>query len=162
MGVGRYGVRIPSVTVVSTYSGDRIGTSVGLGVRWNLVPDTLVTPAASLDLSAIRSQYPLSDWTQTGLGGQVVDLQLTLEQLQVAVVFSKRVGLWEPYGGVKWLQTFVRLKDLSTSQHVGGTKNAVIPFAGVRYQAFAKEALVAEASFTNGFQFGGGIEIRFR
>ena len=161
-GLGHYGVKVPSASATSDLTGDRVGTTVGAGIRWTMVPDTLVTPAAALDVSALHSQFSLTRLDVPGAGGQNVDERLTLDRLQAALVLSKRWGSWEPYGGVKWLRTFAKLKDLSTSETAGGTKDATIPFLGARFKAFERESLVAEAAFTNGFQVGGGVEIKFK
>ena len=68
----------------------------------------------------------------------------------------------EPYFGLKWTRIQSDLKDFQTGSHAGGQEDAASPFVGVRLPVYDHESLFAEADFVNGYQYAGGLEIRFK
>ncbi len=168
-GAGDYSVKVPSVTVENTLSGDKLGVIFGGGLKASIVPDTIVNPAIALDLSIMRSHYNFNQITPGGTPGinNGFSQALDLTTYQVAVETSHLFDIdknWklEPYGGVKWTRVQADLKDLASGVHAGGQKDTGTPFLGLRVPAEDRIALFAEASFMDGLHYGGGMELRFK
>ncbi|MEK7745013.1 MAG: hypothetical protein AAB578_11575 [Elusimicrobiota bacterium] len=168
-GAGDYSLRVASVSVVNSLTGDRPGFLYGAGARAVLVPDTLSAPGFALDASLSWQRYYFNELQPGRTAAQTqIDQRLDLMQTQVAVETGhlfKPLG-WsvgvEPYGGVKWVRSQAWLKDLAGGGRVGGMKDAVTPFLGVELPIYEKEGLFAEASFLGGIQYAAGLNIRFK
>ncbi len=168
-GKGSYTLSVPSTTVTNVLSGDNYGLIYGAGVKASIVPDTLVTPAIAFDLSLTRSNYNFNRRFPGGTPGASGDInqRLVLMTYQFAVESSHLFVLdehWklEPYGGIKWTRVEADLKDLVDGSHAGGKQDTVSPFLGLRVPIEDHEAFFAEASFVNGYHYGGGFELRFK
>ena len=167
-GAGDYDLRVPSTTVANVLSGDGRGQIYGVGFRASVVPDTVVTPAITLDASVTRSLYDFNRVFPGGTPGVSgnIDQRLELLSYQFAVESSRlfTVEDWklEPYGGIKWTRVQADLKDLVDGSHAGGKTDTVTPFAGLRVPVGEHEALFAEGSFLDGSRYGAGLELRFR
>ena len=169
VGTGDYSIKVPSTTVGNTISGDKLGIIYGAGLKASIVPDTIVNPAIALDLSITRSHYNFNRITPGGTPGinNGYSTRLTLMTYQVAVETSHLFTIdenWklEPYGGVKWMRVQADLKDLVSGSHAGGQKDTGTPFIGLRVPAEDRIAFFSEASFINGLNYGGGLELRFK
>ena len=167
-GVGDYSMSVPSTTVTNILTGDAHGQIYGAGIKASIVPDTLVTPAIALDLSIAQSLYNFNRRFPGGTPGiSDISQRLTLMTYQFAVETSHLFVLdaqWklEPYGGVKWVRVQTDLKDLGDGSHAGGQTDTVTPFLGLRVPVEEHEAFFAEASFVDGYHYGGGLELRFK
>lgn len=168
-GMGDYSLRVPSTTLTNLYSGDSPGLIYGAGLKASIVPDTIVTPAISFDVSLTRSNYRFNRRFPGGTPGvsNNIDDRLILMSYQFAVESSHLFVIdehWklEPYGGVKWTRVESDLKDLVDGSHAGGKQDTTTPFLGLRVPIEDREALFAEASFINGFHYGAGLELRFK
>jgi hypothetical protein len=168
-GVGSYSLSVPSTTVTNVLTGDSVGQIFGAGVKASIVPDTLVSPAISLDVSMTESLYNFNRVFPGGVpgGNNNINQRLTLTTYQFAVESSHLFVLdenWkvEPYGGIKWVRVQSDLKDLGDGSHAGGQTDTVTPFLGVRVPVEDHEAFFAEASFVDGYHYGGGLEVRFK
>ncbi len=181
-GVGDYSLSVPSVTVVNTLSGDSPGIMGMAGVRAVLVPDTQFTPAVAADISMSESRYSF-DQSYPNIGGpSSISQRLLLMQFQVAFEISHLFTIIEaqkdvekehevllpqgfkiePYGGLKWTRIQSDLKDFQTGGHSGGQEDTASPFIGLRLPVYEHESLFAEADFVHGYQYAGGMEIRFK
>lgn len=186
-GLGDYSISVPSVTAPNSFRGDRPGHILTAGVKTVLYPDTQVTPAFAVDASISRSRYYFNRRFPGGTPGVSgnINQRLDLMQYQVALEASKTFVLKdadekaderevpgvllrhagfkvEPYGGVKWTRIQADLKDLVDGDHSGGMQDTVSPFLGVRIPFHKNEGLFAEASFVGGYQYGAGLELRFK
>jgi hypothetical protein len=168
-GKGNYTLSVPSATVTNVLTGDNYGLIYGAGFKASIVPDTLVTPAIALDLSLTRSDYNFNRRFPGGTPGVSGDInqRLVLMTYQFGVESSHLFVLdehWklEPYGGIKWMRVEADLKDLIDGSHAGGKQDTVSPFLGLRVPIEDHETFFAEASFVNGYQYGGGLELRFK
>jgi len=168
-GVGDYSLSVPSTTVANVLTGDTHGQIYGAGLRATIIPDTIVTPAVALDLGLTQSVYNFNRVFPGGTPGANNDIsqRLTLMTCQFGVEASHRFTIdedWklEPYGGVKWVRVQADLKDLGDGSHAGGQTDTVTPFLGLRVPVEGHEAFFAEASFVDGYHYGGGLELRFK
>jgi len=165
-GMGDYSLQVPSATMTNQLSGDSPGVIGTVGIKAVIYPDTIVTPAIAFDLSMTRAYYRFNQ-ISSSLGGVATDQRLSLMQYQLALEASHIFvleGSWklEPYGGVKWNRTQSDLKDMVSGSHAGGQRDETTPFVGLRIPAYDKEILFAEASFVGGYQYAGGLELRFK
>ncbi|MBI4055658.1 MAG: hypothetical protein HY402_05975 [Elusimicrobia bacterium] len=162
VGAGNYSVDVPSVAVTNTLTGQRVGWTWGFGSKAVVVPETPVTPAVAVDASFLRSSY-LMNRLRLGAGGsESVHQRLTLDQYQVSLQLSRRFGRLEPYGGVQWSRVRSTLKDLDDGERVGGGRDGVSPFLGLRLGLYSHEAFVLEASFVEATRISAGLEWRFK
>lgn len=168
IGASDYSIKVPSTTVVNTITGDSVGIVYGAGMKASIVPDTVVNPAIALDLSIMRSHYNFNSITPGGTPGigNGFNQSLYLTTYQVAVETSHQFTLdehWklEPYGGLMWRRVQASLKDLTGGGRAGGHKDTGTPFLGLRIPAEDRIAFFTEASFVDGMQYGGGLELRF-
>ena len=168
-GLGNYTLSVPSTTVTNVITGDTIGQIFGAGMKASIVPDTAVTPAIALDVSMTEAFYNFNRIFPGGVPGASGDIsqRLTLTTYQIALESSHLFVLdenWkvEPYGGIKWVRVQADLKDLGDGSHAGGQTDTVSPFVGVRVPVEDHEAFFAEASFVDGYHYGGGLELRFK
>jgi hypothetical protein len=167
-GVGDFSMSVPSTTVTNALTGDAHGQIYGAGFKASIVPDTIVTPAIALDLSMTQSVYNFNRIFPgtPGVGGDISQ-RLTLMTYQFAVETSHLFILdetykLEPYGGIKWTRVQTDLKDLGDGSHAGGQTDTVTPFLGLRVPVEEHEAFFVEASFVDGYHYGGGLELRFK
>ncbi|UPT73937.1 MAG: autotransporter outer membrane beta-barrel domain-containing protein [Elusimicrobiota bacterium] len=169
VGTGDYSIKVPSTTASNVISGDKNGIIYGAGLKASIVPDTIVNPAIALDLGITRSHYNFNRINPGGTPGigNGFSQSLDLTTYQVAVETSHLFEIdsnWklEPYGGVLWRRVQADLKDLAGGGHAGGHKDTGTPFLGLRIPAEDRIAFFAEASFVDGTQYGGGLELRFK
>lgn len=152
---------------------DSKGHLVGAGVRALLMPDTVVSPAITLDLSMGWQRYGFNEVrpAATAAAGQI-DQKLDIYQYQAAIELSHKFDFQEPkfsvepYGGVKWLRSHSYLKDQRNDgggSRIGGIENMFFsPFLGLQIPVFDQETLFAEAAFVDGFQYAAGLQVRFK
>jgi hypothetical protein len=159
LGSGEFELGVPSTTLTNRLTGHP-GLLYGGGVKFSVVPETLVDAAFAIDLGYLRSSY---DFTRISQGGveRPVDQTLTLDTFQLAVEASKRFGKSEPYGGVKVMRVDADLKDHPTGGRAGGKTHTASPFLGLRWGG-EKLTGFAESSFVGGYHYGAGLEYRFR
>jgi hypothetical protein len=167
-GVGQYSMSVPSTTVTNVLTSDNYGQIYGGGLKASIVPDTIVSPAISLEAALTQSVYNFNrSYPGVPPGGPNINERLTLMTYQFAVEASHLFTIdenWklEPYGGVKWYRVQADLKDLGDGSHAGGQTDTVTPFLGLRIPVEGHEAFFAEASFVDGYHYGGGLELRFK
>lgn len=181
-GVGDYSLNVPSVTVVNTLSGDSPGIMGMAGLRSTIVPDTQFTPAVAADISVSESRYDFDQISQNTGTPASISQRLLLMQFQVAIEISHLFTIVEPqkdvekehevlvpqgfkiepYFGLKWTRIQSDLKDFQTGNHAGGQEDTASPFIGLRLPVYDHESLFAEADFVHGYQYAGGLEIRFK
>ncbi|MDE2313762.1 MAG: hypothetical protein KGL04_06285, partial [Elusimicrobia bacterium] len=148
-----------------SYSGDGAGPVFSLGVQDVIFPDTIVTPAVAVEAGFEGAMYPLTRMTASDGSSSAVNDTLTLLEYQLGVIASRvvPVGGWkvEPYGGIRWYRASADLKDSTTGSHSGGFRDTLAPVLGLRVPTSDHEGLFAEASYVGGFQYGGGLSLRF-
>jgi hypothetical protein len=169
-GLGDYSMSVPSATTTNVLSGDTIGQIFGVGMKASIVPDTVVTPGISIDANLSESLYKFNRRFPGGTAGgpdNNISERLSLMTYQISVETSHLFTLdefWklEPYGGIKWMRVQADLKDLGDGSHAGGQTDTVTPFLGLRVPVDGHQAFFAEASFLDGYHYGGGLELRFK
>ncbi|MBI5623360.1 MAG: hypothetical protein HY924_06250 [Elusimicrobia bacterium] len=179
VGAGEYGVKIPSVTVTNSLTGDKPGMSYTLGAKAVVFPDSAGMPALAVDASVTRSRHYFNRRFPGGTPNvsNNIDARLELMAYQVSVEASHLFTVveadkfdlvalkggvrFEPYGGIRWSRTVADLKDLVDGGHAGGSQDVVTPFVGLRVPLFEHEGVFAESTFVGGFHHALGLEVRF-
>lgn len=169
-GLSDYNLKVPSGTFSNTFATDNPGTVIGGGLKYTLVPYTMVSPALSLDLSAVHSRYKLTKFNSGDrrVVGDTGFLLTTLE-LQGALTLSKKFlfdlgdnkASIDPYLGVKVMRLRTGLDDLSTGAHYSGTMTAYAPFFGFKFKPFPYQGLVVEGSVLNELSASIGLTLGF-
>jgi hypothetical protein len=186
-GVGEYSISVPSVTATNKLTGDNPGYMGTIGLRSVVLADTQFTPAVAIDGSVSWSRYSFNrifpEGGASGFSGPI-NQRLFMAQYQVAVEASHLFTITdapkidkehadmlpmvpqgfkvEPYGGVKWTLIQSDLHDYTNGTHAGGAQNTATPFLGLRIPIYENEGLFCESTFVDGFQYAGGLEIRFK
>ncbi|HVA67029.1 MAG TPA: hypothetical protein VNK24_08920 [Elusimicrobiota bacterium] len=165
VGAGYYSLSVPAVNATQNYSGAAAGPVFSLGVQDVIFPDTIVTPAVAVNAGFSGAMYPLDRMNDSAGNVSAVNDTLTLLEYQLGVEASHVFPLdgWkvEPYGGVRWYRVDADLKDATLGSHSGGFRDTLAPVAGLRIPTSDHEGLFAEAAYVGGFQYGGGLSLRF-
>ncbi len=169
-GAGQFDLKIPSGSYSNKHATDDPGFIIGGGIKYTLVPYTIVSPAISLDLSATHSQYKLSNFT-SGDGLTVGDINqvFTVFEIQGALTASKKFlfdlgdnkASIDPYLGVKVLRTRTNLDDNSAGGHFSGTRTDVAPYFGLKFKPFPRQGIVLEGSVLSELSFSLGLTFGF-
>lgn len=163
-GAGTLSLSLPNGNVLTS---ERLGHLVGAGVKAQLMPDTVVSPAIALDASFGWHRYRFTEVSPAA--APAIDQRLDIYQYQVAVIASHRFELGqkasvEPYGGLKWLRSHSWLKDQRNAgggSRIGGIQDTFSPFVGLQAPVFEHETIFAEASFVDGVHYAAGMQVRF-
>lgn len=170
-GTGNYDLKIPSGSFSNSFNTDNPGFVIGGGIKYTLVPYTIVSPALSIDLSATHSHYKLTRF-RAGDGKAASNdsgFLLTILELQAALTVSKKFifnlgdykASFDPYLGVKVIRTRAALDALSSDDHFTGTRTGLASFFGVKFKPFPYEGLVIEGSVLNEFSASVGLTLGF-
>lgn len=159
-GAGKYELEIPSQTVTNKLSSLDNGYLLGIGLRSQIFPDTIVTPAIAVGLGLNYSLYDLEKFRTENNPGELVDNKLSLTEVQLDLLFSKEFRKFEFFGGAKVLRTYANLTEKQSLSEVSGFKDNIGLFLGSRIKIHSNESLFLEGSFLNekGFSVGWNVE----
>jgi len=171
-GAGDYTLSVASLAWTNVLTGDRPGQIYQAGVKAVLWPDTVAGPGLAADLSFGWQRYWFTELQPAHAASEAsINQRLDILQTQFALQTGHRftgpekepwrVGV-EPYGGLKWVRDQAWLKDFEGGGRAGGIKDTFTPFLGVHLKVYEKEALYAEASFVNGWEYAAGLSVRFK
>jgi hypothetical protein len=112
-------------------------------------------------LGYTRSQYKMGRLKSGGDSPVSIDQQFTMEEWQFATTASKRLGKFEPYGGLKIFRQTAILQDNTTAEKVRGTRDGWSPYLGARFEFFPREMLVVEVYGVDEVGFAVGLALGF-
>jgi hypothetical protein len=141
------------------------GSFIGGGVKWVMFPDTIVTPAVALDLGVTKSSSDLNKVNGVPVLSQNWDINAL--EYQGAVSISKKLLMFDPYGGVKFFKTAVDWRTTVdeagnlVDKKISGDANGVAPYIGLSWSILPFVALTAEGSFGAEQSFAGGLTVGF-
>jgi hypothetical protein len=169
-GLSHYDLKIPSGSFSNTFGTDNPGFVIGGGIKYTMVPYTVVSPALSIDLSATHSRYNLTKFASGDgkVSGNTGEL-LTIFELQGALTASKKFlfdlggskASIDPYLGVKVIRARANLDESGTGTHFSGTRVGVAPFFGFRFKPFQYEGIVIEGSVLSEVSASIGLTFGF-
>lgn len=160
-GSGSYDLEIPSASVRNKLSGRNLGTIVGLGMRSQLFPDTIVTPALAIEMGGSYSVYDLDVFKSGSDPNQSIANRFEVFEAQISCLISKKIRKFEPFGGLKIARTFNQLRQLNSQGSVSGAKDNAGVFAGARYYVHSNETVVIEGGFVGETSLTIGWNINF-
>lgn len=160
-GTGSFELEIPSVTVKNKLSTQQNGLIIGLGVRKRLIPDTIVTPAAAVELAINYSKFNLDKFRSGSDAPVLIPNVLEDLELQIGFIVSKKIDNFEPFAGLKILRDFVRIYDSSDLSEISGVKDNVSLSLGSKIKVFSQESLLIEANFIGENSFTIGWNVAF-
>lgn len=158
--VKEFDIEFDSAAHVNKLSAHDSGLVWGAGMRWNVVPGSIVSAAIAIDLSYANTTATLDRFQSNGVVA-AASQRFTQDEYQGAVNVSRRWGQWEPYGGVKVMRLVTTLSDRNTKQRIRGHKDTVSPFLGLKWEVFPREAIVIEGSFLGEESVQAGFNFYF-
>lgn len=159
-GVSNYEIEIPSQTVKNMLTSDPHGFVVGVGLKKRLLPDTVVTPALSVELGAEHSVYALHRMDAAGQTSRI-DATLILDEISASVTLSKVYRRVEAYGGVAVQRTMATLYDDTLQKTVRGTNDGAGMFLGSVLKIYPHESIVLEGRLMEEVSVSAGYRIDF-
>src|SRR6185295_12017014 len=108
-GGGHYALDTASSTLTNHLTGERVGWELAAGLKALIVPETPVTPAMSLAVTAGRSTSEFNALRQSGVRSDAAQ-RLTVDRMEAALLGSKRFSRVEPYAGMVWSEVRGKLK----------------------------------------------------
>lgn len=166
--VGKFTPDIESVATSIKYENkdDFDGSMFGGGVKWVMFPDTLVTPAVTLDISVTQWDADINKFNV--LGGVVkADWAIKATEIQGAVMVSKKLLMFDPYIGVKVINTDVDWKTtvsilgVNEDKEISGDANGISPFVGIKFSPLPFVSVVVEGSFAKEKNVSAGVRVGF-
>lgn len=156
---GTMELEIPSLEGLNRFSGS-FSWSLSLGLRKLLFPDTLVTPALSFDAGVGFSKV---EFDRVETPQRLLPIQTVLSNLeyQIAIIGSKRIKRFEPYGAIEVVRNHSELNDLKNLSKVSGYKDSVGITAGLKFNFYDRESVVIEAGFLGDRYISAGFNLSF-
>ncbi|MFH1282454.1 MAG: hypothetical protein ABII27_02175 [bacterium] len=140
------------------------GALFGGGVKYNLFPDTVVTPAISIDIGVTHFTTDLKRLESPSfIGEQKINHEIESLEWQGVFYISKKFFALEPYGGVKLIINDLKWKDNNpdATETIDGDNQGVSPFLGVRFNFLPLIGLTIEGSLVAEKALSVGLTIGF-
>jgi hypothetical protein len=160
-GAGKYEIEFPSTSVKNRLNSENNGIIVGVGVRKNIIPYTVVTPAVALDLGIDYHNYHLNK-LHIGDGDYlVVSDKLEFTKIQFAMIVSKKYRKFEPYAALGVVRTYSAITNNDTLKKAAGIKDNAVVYAGLKMPVSEVESIVIEGNFVSNTNISIGWNIEF-
>ena len=152
---------LPSANSIDRFENISQGIVVGLGLRYQVFPETIVTPGILMDFGFTTSENNIQKFSVDGVFAGIVDSKLTTQETQAAFVLSKKIKNIEPFGGIKVRRDYLKFIDLSSLEYLDGYKDTVDVFLGLKIQIYHYESVMLEANFIGETSVALGLGIGF-
>lgn len=145
-----YTLFFPSSTVTNYYVSNYPGWLLGVGARMLLFPETIVTPAVSLDFGYTYTNTKLDNF------------YLKVSELQGAILVSKEFNKFHPYYGFRVMPLESELKSIDTQEKINGKNDNFSLFFGIIGNFFSQGKVFFEFALGDEkiFSLGVGQELR--
>jgi len=131
--IGEYKLVIPSYTATNYYSGSKNNLVYGIGIKILLFPDTVVSPALSLEVGCTSFIHEIDKLYQNNSSiGERISYRLKISEKQGAILVSKRFSNLEPYSGFRIFHKTSQLRDENSAKKVNGEKDGCSLFFGLK------------------------------
>lgn len=147
------------------------GSVFGGGVKWVMFPDTLVSPAVTVDLGITQWSADFNKFSNLGLpAGITINANSGIDatEIQGAVMVSKKLLMFDPYAGLRAMSTKVKWQttvDIGSQTFVDkeleGDGDGVSPFVGVKFTFLPLVSVVVEGSFVQETNISAGVRVGF-
>ncbi|MBU2567833.1 MAG: hypothetical protein KJ967_03540 [Elusimicrobia bacterium] len=153
IGSADYRLDVPSTSYISTsLVSSSPGLMSGIGARYLIFPETVVTPALGADFSLTLSEIRFD---------RAYQLRFETAEGQIAFIISKTMSVFEPYGGIKVYRSYSKITDTQTFESTSGYKDNVNLFGGVRVKLYRYEWLIVEGNFIGETGISAGVGLGF-
>lgn len=156
-----YEIEIPSFSHKNLIRSQVPGWCVSAGMRHILMPDTIVSPALSIEAGISHSRTPVAVLYAGSSAGRIIDNVFSVTEYHIGVGTSKKYSHVEPYGGVMISRAHAVMRDNAEAVEIGGYRDTVNAILGLRLYPFQHESLICEASFVGESSFSIGWNIDF-
>ncbi|MFN0116677.1 MAG: hypothetical protein ACKVQC_00100 [Elusimicrobiota bacterium] len=132
----------------------------GVGFGYNVIPDTIVSMGIQIDFSYSNTVIGL-DKFNSQLGVFSVNEQLIQNEFQLSSLVSKRIQIFEPFGGLKFNRVSTILYDKDLKSRVSGVVYGVIPTVGIKVNYAPKQSVIVEVSGVSEQAVRAGFILQF-
>jgi len=166
IGSENYSLEIPLLegkNKLDTLSG---GLIVGLGTKYQIFPETIVSPGICIDFGLTVSEYKFEKYYPYGMAPIIINNKLESTEGQMTLFMSKSLVSSdkkleiEPYFGLKIFRNFNRITDMVTLKQAQGITDGIGIFLGSQLKIFPMEWIIFELGLLNemtlsvGFGYG--------
>ena len=142
------------------YSGKTDFSLYGGGIKYIFFPDTIVTPAITLDLGVTFSSNYMDKRKINNLKKEI-DTKLETLEYQGALIISKKLNLFEPFGGIKFFTSQIEWENREGQSYKGINNTDVGSFIGSKVFFYPLVSLVLEMDFIGEVGYGIGLDFKF-
>lgn len=156
-----YEIEVPSSSHKNLLRSQDPGWCMSMGLRRLLMPDTIVTPAISVEAGISHSRTPVSVFYGGSSARQVIDNVFSVTEYHIGLGISKKYKVFEPYGAMSVVRAHAVMRDKAAAVEVGGYRDSANAIAGIRVYPYSHESIICEASFIGESSFSLGWNIEF-
>lgn len=156
-----YEIEVPSFSHKNLLRSQVPGWRMSTGLRRILMPDTIVSPALSVEAGISHSRTPVSVLYAGTADGQIIDNVFSVTEYHIGLGVSKKYLKAEPYGGVTITRAHAVMRDNTAAVEVGGYRDTAAAIVGLRIYPYKHESLICEASFVGEASFTIGWNVEF-
>lgn len=156
-----YEIEVPSFSHKNLLRSQVPGWGMCAGLRRILMPDTIVSPAVSVEAGISHSRTPVSVMYAGSPEGQIIDNVFSVTEYHIGLGVSKKYAKVEPYGGVTITRAHAVMRDNAAVIEVGGYRDTAAATVGLRLYPYKHESLICEASFIGEASFILGWNVEF-
>ena len=143
-----YTLTIPSTTATSTQlQAVEPGISAGLGIRYQVFPETIVSPGICIDFALTATEINFKKFLSISRQIQIVKNKFEMQELQMSFLVSKKYRYIQPYGGFKVFRLYSKLLDEISLEESHGLKDNVNLYLGAKINLKKFEWLILEGNF---------------
>ncbi len=162
-GIGTCAIEIPYINDTFKYLSDTkvwTGRTFGIGLRYILFPDTIVTPGISVDAAWNHKNYTLSKLEKKGESNNFTGAYIS-EEIQTAFLIGKKFSIAEPYGGLKIIAVNGKLTDKTVSQSIDEKHSGLAVFIGSKITIYPIVSVICEFTYGNEILYLLGLSVGF-
>jgi len=142
-------------------SGGWTGYTLGFGAKYILLGDLTTLPQTVLNVKISRDLSPLTEYTPPSRGS--LDSVLTVYQVQVSAIVSKKFSIFLPYTGLEgYYGRAAWEKKSSKSEREEGRISGLSMLAGIKVIFTPALSLSIEGTFLGDASYALGMNILFR
>jgi hypothetical protein len=128
-------------------SNDVYGLLAGIGAKYAVFPETMVTPGINFDFGVMAQENSFNRFYD-GSSYYAVRNKFETVETQASLLISKNITKKiEPYCGISVVRYYGKLADETCSEMIDGTKDDASVFAGARIKVFPLEWFIVETKF---------------
>lgn len=156
-----YEIEVPSFSHKNLLRSQVPGWRVSAGLRRILMPDTIVSPALSVEAGISHSRTAVSVLYAGLADGQIINNVFSVTEYHIGLGVSKKYVSVEPYAGMMITRAHAVMRDNTAAVEVGGYRDTAAAIVGLCIYPYKHESLICEASFIGEASFTIGWNVEF-